>query len=35
MAERPGASAEFGMELLDLQQELFALWYRYKNGTID
>jgi hypothetical protein len=35
IAERQGASGEAGAELLDLQQELFALWYRYKNGTID
>jgi len=34
-AERPGASAEFGAELLVLQQQLFGLWHRYKDGTID
>ena len=35
IAERPGASAEFGAELLDMQQQLFAQWHRYKDGTID
>jgi hypothetical protein len=35
IAERPGASAEFGAELLGLQQKLFGLWHRYKDGTID
>jgi len=35
IAERQGASGEAGAELLDLQQQLFVLWYRYKNGTID
>ena len=33
-AERPGASAEYGAELLDLQQ-LLDHWRRYKDGTID
>ncbi|MCP9899393.1 transposase [Cyanobium sp. Cruz CV13-4-11] len=28
IAQRPGASAEFGAELLDLQQQLFAQWHR-------
>ena len=35
IAERPGASAEFGAELLGLQQQLFTHWHRYKDGTID
>jgi len=35
IAERPGASAEFGAELLGLQQQLFGHWHRYKDGTID
>jgi transposase len=35
IAERPGASAEFGEELLGLQQQLFGLWHRYKEGKID
>ena len=35
IAERPGASAEFGAELLGLQQQLFGLWHRYKEGKID
>jgi transposase len=35
IAERPGASAEFGAQLLNLQQQLFGLWYRHKDGTID
>jgi hypothetical protein len=34
-AERPGASAEFGAELLELQRKLFAHWHRSKEGTID
>jgi transposase len=33
--ERPGASAEFGAQLLQLQQQLFGHWHRYKDGTID
>ena len=35
IAERPGASAEFGAQLLELQKQLFVQWHRYKNGTID
>lgn len=35
IAERPGASAEFGTELLDLQRQLFDHWHRYKDGTIN
>jgi len=35
IAERPGASAEFGAELLGLQQQLFAQWHKWKDGTID
>ena len=35
IAERPGASAEFGDQLLSLQQQLFEHWHRYKDGTID
>ena len=35
ITERPGASAEFGTELLGLQQQLFGHWHSYKDGTID
>jgi len=35
ISERPGASAEFGAELLELQRQLFAHWHHYKQGTID
>jgi len=35
IAERQGASAELGAELLALQRELFAQWHRWKDGTID
>ena len=35
IAERPGASAEFGAQLLELQRQLFGHWHRYKDGTID
>ena len=35
IAERPGTSVEFGAELLGLQQQLFAHWHNYKDGTID
>ena len=35
IAERPGTGTEFGAELLALQQQLFAQWHRYKDGTID
>jgi hypothetical protein len=35
IAERPGASAEFGAQLLELQHQLFEQWHRYKGGTID
>ncbi|MFN9943197.1 MAG: transposase, partial [bacterium] len=35
LAERPGASAEFGAELLKLQRQLFAHWHRYTEGAID
>ena len=35
ITERPGASAEFGAQLLELQQQLFGHWHRYKDGTID
>jgi transposase len=35
IAERPGASNEFGAQLLGLQQQLFRHWHRYKYGTID
>jgi hypothetical protein len=34
IAERQGASGEIGSELLALQQQLFAQWHRYKDGTI-
>jgi transposase len=35
IAERPGASAEFGAELLGLQQQLFAQWHQWKDAAID
>ena len=35
IAERQGASAEVGAELLGLQRELFAQWHRWKDGSID
>ena len=35
IAERPGASNEFGAQLLGLQQQLFGHWHRYKEGKID
>jgi transposase len=35
IAERPGASAEFGAQLLELQQKLFGQWHEYKKGAID
>ena len=35
IAERPGASAEFGAELLGLQQQLFCHWHHYREGKID
>ena len=34
-AERPGASAEFGAQLLELQRQLFGHWHHYKDGTTD
>jgi hypothetical protein len=35
IAERPGASAEFGAELLGLRQQLFAQWHQWKDAAID
>ena len=35
IAERPGASAEFGAQLLELQRQLFDHWHHYKDGTTD
>jgi len=35
IAERPGASAEFGAELLVLQQQLFFQWHQWKEAAID
>ena len=35
IAERPGASGEFGAELLGLQQQLFAQWHQWKDERID
>ncbi|MCP9821037.1 hypothetical protein KBZ18_16320 [Synechococcus sp. Cruz-9H2] len=35
IAERRGASAEIGAELLRLQQQLFAQWHRWKEVVID
>ena len=34
IAERQGASAQFGAELLALQQQLFGQWHQWKGGTI-
>ena len=34
IAERPGASGEIGMELLELQQQLFEQWHQWKDGRI-
>ena len=34
IAERSGASAGFGAQLLELQRQLFEQWHRYKDGTI-
>ena len=34
IAERQGASGEIGAESLALLHQLFAVWYRYKDGTI-
>jgi hypothetical protein len=33
--EPPGASAEFGAELLGLQQYLFGPWHNYMEASID
>ncbi|MFM7674371.1 MAG: IS66 family transposase, partial [Synechococcus sp.] len=35
IAERSGASAEVGHQLLELQHQLFGCWHRYKDGRID
>ena len=35
ITERPGASAEFGAQLLEMQQQLFAQWHQYKAAAID
>ena len=35
IADRQGVSGEIGAELLGLQQQLFAQWHQWKNGTID
>ncbi len=35
IAERTGASAEIGGELLHLQRELFEHWHHHKEGAID
>lgn len=35
IAERPGASGEFGARLLELQQQLFAQWHHWKTAAID
>jgi hypothetical protein len=35
IAERQGASAEFGAELLELQRQSFVHWHYYKEGAID
>ena len=35
IAERQGASAQIGAELLGLQQQLFVQWHHWRDGTID
>jgi len=35
IAERPGASAEMGRRLLNLRQQLFEHWHRWKAGEIN
>jgi transposase len=35
IAERQGVSGEIGLELLALQQQLFAQWHQWKDGAID
>jgi len=35
IAERQGASAEIGAELLNLQQQLFAQWHQWKDAAIN
>jgi hypothetical protein len=35
IAERPGASAEMGKRLLNLRQQLFEHWHRWKAGEIN
>jgi transposase len=34
MAERSGVSAEIGQALLDITQDVFALWYDFRTGMI-
>lgn len=34
MAERSGVSAEIGQALLTIEQDIFALWYDFRAGTI-
>jgi transposase len=33
IAQCPGACSEFGPELLELQKQFFAQWYRWKGGS--
>ena len=35
IADRTGASAEFGTQLLELQQQLFEHWHQWKAGAMD
>ena len=35
IAERSGANAVFGAQLLELQRQLFEQWHLYKDGSID
>jgi hypothetical protein len=35
IAERPGASAAFGAQRLELQRQLFGHWHRYQDVTTD
>ncbi len=35
IAERTGASAEFGAQLLQLQQQLFEHWHQWQAGAMD
>ena len=34
MAERSGDSAQVGQRLLELEEQLFEQWYRWREGQI-